>query len=139
VFFNAGRSIGDKIALADAASRRPFMGTSVALKKTLPAEAAARKQAPAGANSLFGSGPGGKPPKRTLSGRFCCDARPLTCYLIRDPRPWGKPMRRRELITLLGARLRGLSRHVNNSGREITADEKYSPRFLLCMTSTVIQ
>src|SRR5262245_62863031 len=30
LFFNAGRSIGDKIALADAASRRPFMGTSVA-------------------------------------------------------------------------------------------------------------
>src|SRR5262245_44015339 len=81
LFFNAGLSIVDKIALADAASRRPFMGTSVALKKTLPAEAAAGKQAPAGANSLFGSGPGGKPPKRTLSGRFCCDARPLTCYI----------------------------------------------------------
>src|SRR5215831_6506017 len=36
LFFNAGRSIGDKIALADAASRRPFMGTSVALKKLYP-------------------------------------------------------------------------------------------------------
>src|SRR5262249_34595795 len=41
-------------------------------------------------------------PKRLWCALFCCDARPLTCYISVIPGLGEKPMRRREFITLLG-------------------------------------
>src|SRR6516225_8241744 len=53
-----------------------------------------------------------------MSGRFCCDARPCLLYLIRDYCPWGKPMRRREFIALLGsAPTWPLAAHAQQAGK----------------------
>src|SRR5215471_3894578 len=41
-------------------------------------------------------------PKRSWCALFCCDARPLTCYISVIPGLGEKPMRRRSFITLLG-------------------------------------
>src|SRR5262249_55921969 len=41
-------------------------------------------------------------PKRSWCALFCCDARPLTCYISVIPGLGKKPMRRRLFITLLG-------------------------------------
>src|SRR4029450_12017389 len=37
-----------------------------------------------------------------MNGPFAAMHGPDLLYLVRDPWPWGKPMRRREFITLLG-------------------------------------